>query len=318
MKIILSLLILVFAGFGYTSSKDSLRGIKKSFPTQGYQPLYLPNSKYIRLVSAGFDNFVADILWFRTINYFGNQYAMGKDYRWLSHMCELVTNLDRRAIEQFEICGTLTSWMAKDPSASNEILSSAIAQHPNHWRFRYMRGFNYWYFFEDLDRAREDLIIGSKLPDAPPFLSSMASRLIAKTDDPKSAVEFLKNQLSMMKDPKAKEAIADKLKRARLTWHLSELNKVSKIYTTRTGSAPKSMQEMIDYGILKYVPKEPFGGEYVIKDDKVTHTSGEAPLHFKGKSARTGIFKNEFKELNLGNSYKGPAIETSGKTKQEE
>ena len=174
-----------------------------------------------------------------------------------------------------------------------------------------MRGFNYWYFFEDLEKAREDLIAGSKLPGAPAFLASMASRLIAKTEDPKAAVEFLQTQLATIKDPKAREALNDKLKRAVLKWHLAELNKAMDTYKNQTGVRASSMQQMIDFGVLIKVPEEPFGGEYIIKEGEIEHTSGEKPLLFKGKSARTGIFKTDFKDLNLGNEYKGPSLEDS-------
>ena len=139
----------------------------------------------------------------------------------------------------------------------------------------------------------------------------MASRLIAKTEDPKAAVEFLQTQLATIKDPKAREALTDKLKRAVLKWHLAELNKAMETYKTQTGVAASSMQQMIDFGVLIKVPEEPFGGEYIIKEGNIEHTSGEKPLGFKGKSARTGIFKNEFENLNLGDEYKGPSMEDS-------
>ena len=112
------------------------------------EPLYLPDARYIRLITLGFDNFVSDILWFQTVNYFGKQYLGGKDYRWLDSMCTLVTTLNANAMHVYDFCGTLLAWMAKDATASNRILTRGIESHPNHWRFRYLRGFNKWYFFE--------------------------------------------------------------------------------------------------------------------------------------------------------------------------
>jgi hypothetical protein len=61
------------------------------------EPVYLPRAEYLRPISLGWQNVLADILWFRTISYFGEHYRSDRTYAWLAQMCDLVTDLDPRA-----------------------------------------------------------------------------------------------------------------------------------------------------------------------------------------------------------------------------
>lgn len=282
---------------GSSSIKSVLNPTQTEKEQRAYNPLYLPEAKYVRLLTGGFNNFASDILWFNTNSYFGSQYQGEKDYRWMEHMCELVSELDPRDTVRLESCATLLSWIVKDPVASNRILDLGIEKKPDYWRLYYMRGFNFWYFLEDKDRAKKDLAHASSLPDAPSFVASMAARLISDIDAPKAAVDFLEYQISTTKDPTAKEALEEKLKAAVLTWHLDELEKAKKAYQTRYGTEASSLDTLIKASFLRAIPKEPFGGTYKIEGNEIVSTSGEKKLRFEGKTARTGVFKEEFKNL---------------------
>src|SRR5204863_759985 len=60
--------------------------------------LYVPNGTGLRFMSFGYTNILANLLWFNTINYFGKHYRADRNYKWLGHMCGLVTELDPHAI----------------------------------------------------------------------------------------------------------------------------------------------------------------------------------------------------------------------------
>ena len=293
---ILLFLIILFTSFVVNNLKSDLRADKEQ---KNRPPLYLPEVKYVKLFTLGFNNFASDLLWFNTIDYFGKQFAAGRDYKWLSHMCELVTKLDEKSVSQFEFCGNLLAWMAKDARASNKLLTRAMSSHPNAWRFPYMRGFNNWYFLENHEKAREDMILATKKPDAPEFLTSLASRLISKTQDPKVAIEFLKRSLNRTSDENVKKAITEKLKRAYLSLHTELLSKAIANFEKKTGKMPQTLKEVADAGFLRFVPKDPFGGEYYLENGEIKNTSKEKGLEFFGKTARTGIFANEFKNIEI-------------------
>ena len=260
-------------------------------------PLYLPSGPYAKLSSLGFDNFLSDVILFHTLNYFGKKLAGDKDYRWLYSMCESITSLDPKKKGVFEFCGTLLAWEAKEFEKSNAIYTRAIESFPLSWRFRYLRGFNYWYFLERQDLARLDMQKASELPEAPAFISSIASRLLVEENKLETAIEFLKASIQSASDPHSKASLIDKLKRALLTRDLEILNTVAIDYKRIYGSFPEDPAVLVEKGLLSGVPKEPFGGRYYFDPslEKAQTSSGKKGLFFKGKTARTGIMKEEFK-----------------------
>lgn len=259
-------------------------------------PLYLPEANTVRLVTLGFNNFFSDILWFNTVNYFGKQYLGSKDYRWLNEMCGLVTSLNPNALHVYEFCGTLLSWIGKEPEQSNALLSKAIEHHPTQWRYHYLRGFNYWYFLEQPEKARDDFEAAAKLPDAPPFLGSLASRLMVRTENPSTAVAFLNDLINNSTNQAARDALTEKLKRAILSRDIWSLEQAVEKFKSSKGRNPINLAELVVENYVATLPTEPFGGSYSLDPTtgKVVTSSGEKGLEFKGKTAKTGLFKNEF------------------------
>ena len=252
-------------------------------PTRDYAPLYLPDARYVRLITLGHDTLAGDLLWFNTNSYFGRQMREKRDVNWLGEMCKLITELDKRSPHYYEFCGTLLSWIAKDPQASNRILDSAIRHNPGNWKYRYLRGFNFWYFLEDKKQATEDFSAAAKLPGAPPILASLASRLMISTDDSTEAILLLRTLIQTTKDPAVRTALFDKLKRAQLSHDINVLNSALSI-AQKQGRSIKSLEELVALGIITSLPADPFGGTYFLdlNTGAIGTTSGEKGLDFSG------------------------------------
>ena len=264
-------------------------------------PLYLPHVQYVRLLSLGYDSVLSRVLWFSTINYFGKQLMAGKDIRWLSHMCNLTVSLDPEPIDPIEFCATILPWMAKDPLQAERLLTVGIKRHPHYWRLPYMRGFTRWYFLENMKGALEDMTTASHAADAPAFVQTLASKMMAHNQSSSVARQFLQQMLERTKDPAAHAALDAEFKMAQLAEHLDFLKIAVERYQKRTGSAPKEINDLVTGHILNTIPTEPYGGEYVL--DSVSGepktTSGRVPIHFAGKTAKTGIMAEEFADYQV-------------------
>ena len=299
-----SLALLLASSTAALWSREWLRQQGALNREQDRPPLYLPDAEHVKLLTLGFNNFFSDLLWFNTINYFGKQFEGNKDYRWLGHMCDLVTQLDGNATHAFEFCGTLVSWEAKRFDETERLLTRAVELHPDSWRFLYLRGFNRWYFLNRQDLASEDFVHASKLPDAPAFLGSLASRMLAGQNNINMAIQLLQDLVKNSTDKKAKAALEEKLQRAVLRRDLDNLNKAVTQYTERSGAKPGSLDELVNHKVLRYVPHEPFGGAYILDpiSGEVKSTSGKKPLDFTGKNKDSGFFAAENKDTTTLNS----------------
>ena len=286
LQALVGLAIFAASSSGLSTVKSHLRESRLATPAPSNQtPLYLPEAKYLRTISFGFEGFLGDILWFNTLNYFGKQIASGQDLRWFGHMCSLVTDLKPKTLQFYEFCGTLLSWVAKDATKSNAILQHGIEQFPDNWRLQYFLGFNTWYFLEDRVRAAEILRKAAEQPEAPPFLASLASRLLASEQDPALAVQFLTEVLRNTKDPTARSQLIDRLRRARLSEDLATLVKARQIFEERNGRVLDNVEELLSSGIIAGLQHDPFGGSYIYDKQRRAFASstGERGLEFHRK-----------------------------------
>ena len=258
-------------------------------------PLYLPRIEAVNLFTLGYQKPVADIFWFLTLNYFGEQYQKKASMPWFSNMCDIVSSLDPKARHVYEFCGTLLSWIAKDPESSNKILNKGIHADPTYWKLPYLRGFNEWYFLEDYNKAKKSFKLASSLPDAPLIITSLAAKISSSHGTPQESIDFLTSSLKNTNDAIAKKALEEKLKEAYVTRDIELLKNIISKYTKEKGIAPSSWEQLVNTHYLKHPPKDPDSEIYLIENNGLAVKSrkyGEG-LTFKGKTARTGIFKGE-------------------------
>ncbi|MCB0321253.1 MAG: hypothetical protein KDD60_10025 [Bdellovibrionales bacterium] len=173
--------------------------------------LYLPNGDALHILSFGYRNILSDILWFKTVSYFGKHYKSDQNYEWFNHMCHLVTDLNPQATHVYEFCGTMLSWELNKPERAIDVLTKAIETHPKSWKFLYLRGFTYMYFLEDGDSAKQDLVAAARLPGAPAFVTTLAAQKMTLSD-PHSAVAFLTEALQNTTDPAQAAVLRSKLR----------------------------------------------------------------------------------------------------------
>lgn len=261
-----------------------------------YSPLYLPDARYVKLITLGHDTLAGDLLWFNTNSYFGRQMAEHRDVRWLGTMCGLITALDPHNPNYYEFCSSLLSWVANDSAASNKILNRAIKFNPTNWKYFYLRGFNYWYFMQDKKAAAEDFSQAAKLDGAPSLMASLASKLLLSTDESAAALELLGGLLRSTKDPSVRAVLIDKLKRAQLTRDIDTLNAAIGI-AQRQGTVIEDLDTLVKMKIINDLPADPFGGKYFLDPATrtVKTTSGQKGLDFSGHSSATA--KGEGKPL---------------------
>lgn len=174
--------------------------------------LFLPKREAVEILSFGYRSAFANALWFKTVSYFGKHYRSDKDYTWLSHMCELVTDLDPNLKHVFEFGSLMLAWEVKRPKEAVAILDKAIKSHPSDWKFYYLRGFTKYFFFEDLTGAKSDFLSAANFPGAHPVIKKIAARELASSEGPKSAIAFLKDAIQTTDNPRAKEALTERLK----------------------------------------------------------------------------------------------------------
>jgi tetratricopeptide (TPR) repeat protein len=169
--------------------------------------LYLPNGTSLKVITFGYKNAFANLLWFKTVDYFGKHYASDRNYQWLAHMCDLVTTLTPNTPYVYQFCSNMLSWEANAPEQSLKILSKAVDAFPNDWRFRYFRGVTNLFFLKEPEKAREDFVAAATMPGAHTIVKRLAAKTLAQQQDPQTAIEFLENMIRQEQDLSVRKAL---------------------------------------------------------------------------------------------------------------
>ena len=267
-------------GLALQQVESQRRAPNSSDPEQRAASLYLPQKEAVLFASMGYRNALAHLIWFKAISYFGAEYRGAKNYRWLSHMCELVSDLSPRSEHVYRFCGTMLAWEGQQPEMSIKILDKAITEFPESWYFLYLRGFTYLYFLHDDEHGNADIVASAQKPGAHPIVVRLAAKGISASHGPESAIAFLRGAIKMTDDPSARKALESKLTESYYELGFELIERAAAQFKASSGTLPGSLKELETAGLL---PKElvnqnygdPYGGHYALNPStgEVTSTS---------------------------------------------
>jgi hypothetical protein len=252
--------------------------------------VYLPDAKLLRPLVLGYDAVLADVIWFRTINYFGAHYEGDHLYPWLAAMCDLVTDLDPRAEHVYRFGGLLLPWEAGQVDAGIRLLEKGIAVFPESWTLHYYLGVVRYLFKHDFAGATEAIDRAATLPDAPPAVVRFATLLDARRYGPETTIAILGQMREQATSDETRAILDQSILDARVAWDLERLTALIQAYRAREGRVPRDLGELVAAGMLNGVPPDLYGGVYEI--DPVTgaarSSTGRVPLELHESAQASG------------------------------
>ena len=263
---------------------------RRPFPQGATTELvYLPQAKFLRPLSLGYYDVLGDILWFRTISYFGDHYRSDHLYPWLAYMCDLVTDLDPRADYVYRFAGMILPWEANQASEGIRLLEKGTRALPNSWLLEFWLGFTYYFFGSDYDQAINHLQRAAELPGADPVTGRLAAALYQHRYGPEMTLRFLAQMERTANNEQMREVIRRNAREAQLAADLDDLNAAVRAYRERFNRTPTSLSELVDAQLLNRIPPDPFGGVYEIDPagGDVHSSTGHQPLQLhRSKNAQ--------------------------------
>lgn len=235
---------------------------------------YLPTGTFLRGVTLGYDEAVADFLWVRTIGYYGAHLKTDQNYTWLTHMLTITAELDPRYESPYEFAGVILPYDLNMVDEGMAFLEKGIKNIPTHnqryWLQHFYLGFCYMmYKNEPILAAQqfEKAVAFNKNP--PPYLPLLIGRLYASADNPDAGMEIVHNLLA---DPNSKifrnkhmrNALIKRFKELIVSQDTNMLTNALSTYISIYDQRPSHLDQLVSGLILPFIPEEPFGGFYYL------------------------------------------------------
>ncbi len=208
-KILLYALVFFFC-FAQVFAQRAL----ERYPVNQHEPfLYLPSGDYLKPLALGYNQVLADVLWIRTVHYFGSHYMTDKEYPWLYHMLTLIIDLDPKFNFPYYFGGIVLSVEADQKDRANAILARGMEAYPEKWEYPFYIGFNHYYHEGNPAAAIPYIEKAAALPRAPAFVQSLVGTLYLKTGKKETALKFFRKIYENTSDALVREKISTKIEK---------------------------------------------------------------------------------------------------------
>ncbi len=208
------LLVIVIESQNYLSKE-------KKIELEEEAELYLPEIPYLKFISLGFDQLIADFVLAKALTYYGEHYFQRHTFKF-KHLKKLfftAVEMDPYNKEAFLMGNNILKTVDPSSRSSIEILKIGLRYHPDNWKFSEMIGFNYYYSLDEPEFAgryyeiaanKYDHQLQQPTPQGPsPYVASLSGKFYEESGKYREALRVLKNFYETTNDKRLKKSFLD-------------------------------------------------------------------------------------------------------------
>jgi hypothetical protein len=193
----LGLVLLLALAAGWTTS--AIHG--RSRPDAGSELMYYPSGTLVRSMAVGHPLTLADVLWLRSIQYYGEHRLSDNQFPFAGHLFEMITKLDPQFAEAYIFGGLVLAAEGGDLERGLDLMRLGLARNPESWSLAFETGFVYYVAAKDDAQAARFFELARRLPGAPEYVGRFAAYARTKTGDLEAGLALWEDLLSTTEHP---------------------------------------------------------------------------------------------------------------------
>jgi tetratricopeptide (TPR) repeat protein len=223
-----------------------------------------------------FPGIFSDFLMLKTLTFLGEKVMnrsqpSTEEWQNVYHTLKQITNLDPRFLDPYIVAQTTLPFEAGMVEETNDLLKKAAHILTDDYRPHFFLWHNYFYFLNNPQKAGEHLQKAARMPGAPLYFSTLAARMNLYAGKIHVAVIYLEETLRETTDPALRRFLSLRIEALKKIGYLE--NAVME-YRKRYNTFPEDLEELIEHGLIKTIPADPYGGEfYIMERGRVYSTS---------------------------------------------
>ncbi|MBI2837441.1 MAG: hypothetical protein HYX75_03955 [Acidobacteria bacterium] len=243
----------------------------------GYEMLYLPAGKYIKLTSLGYQQIFADVIYLWSIQHTTNE-AVPDRFARVEHVYEVINDLDPEYVDPYHIGAMTMVYEMNNIPMALRLLDRGMRNLPANWSIPMDAGFYAFMHARDFDLAVHYFDIAMQRPGAPSVLRRLRADMYRRKGDIQTARDFWHDVLEGTTDERERRIAYNHFFDLSQETDLRVLRKAIEAYTTARGHRPARLSRLKEDGFIAEVPTNPEGAEYIY-DPRSGEVSPPSPFN---------------------------------------
>jgi tetratricopeptide (TPR) repeat protein len=258
---VLLVVFLLAAGAGLSALKVRTdRIVRRKLP--GSSIIYVPSGKFLRYATFGFRSLAADAIYLWAIQYYSTP-TIDDRFDHLDHIFAIINELDPRYQDPYEVGALIAVQEARDVRAAFAILDRGAANNPDQWIYPFNAGHIALMALKDFPLAEKYFEQTMKIPGAPDFVERLRANALFKKGDLRTSWETWLDIYDRAPDERTRKIASNHLYNVKATIDAAALEAAAAEYRRRFGRLPAELAALVGAGILREVPKDLDGRDYV-------------------------------------------------------
>jgi tetratricopeptide (TPR) repeat protein len=237
--------------------------------------MYLPEGRYLEMASLGHRNFMADLIWLRAIQYYGEQRLTTRNYDEAERLFQVIYDLDSSFKGATRFGALVLAQDARNPDGGLALLHRAERDDPLAWEYPFDQGFILHTVKKEYEGAGNAYRRAAGLPGAPPVAGRLAGLSLAKLGDRSAARDVWQSIAAEDENDLMRDVARRNLRNLDLEDAEETMTRALAAFRERTGRDPKDWNELVSAIDLVRIPVAPYGGRFYYDEatDEVLSTT---------------------------------------------
>ncbi|HPW17910.1 MAG TPA: hypothetical protein PLP83_05965 [Candidatus Aminicenantes bacterium] len=278
--------LLVAASAGFSALKVATDKIARE-KLPGSSIIYVPSGKFLKFAAFGYRALAADAVYLWSIQYYSTP-TIDDRYDHLDHVFAIINELDPRFQDPYEVGAMIAVQGAQEnrarPEAAARLLAAAFAildrgaaNNPDQWIYPFNAGHIALMTLKDYALAETYFERCMAIPGAPEFVERLRANAIFKKGDLQTSWETWLDIYKRAPDERTKKIASNHLYNVKATMDKAALEAALAEYRKRTGRPPAGLDALAGAGLVREVPKDLDGKDYVYDPAAGTVTTVISP-----------------------------------------
>ncbi|OGF59927.1 MAG: hypothetical protein A2Y62_07685 [Candidatus Fischerbacteria bacterium RBG_13_37_8] len=237
--------------------------------------LYLPTGNYMKLLSFGYPEFMADLLFIWSIQFIGDGAVVDR-YDYLNNIYDTITDLNPKLIDAYRIGALIAYYEMGDMKVVTKILDKGVRNNPMNWQMAVDGGF-YCSEQKDHEKSKEYFLQAAHIPDSPTWTWRWVAAENYRLGDKKEALNFWKTALETAVTPTEKRICEGHIHDLIIEIAMEKVEDAVAIFSSFYYRYPNSLSELVAKGFLPHIPVDP-NGKVFLYDNATGKVSPQTPF----------------------------------------